>query len=73
MMFPSSARQGEISAHHHTVYDGRSFGTNMMEAALLAASGYKEKVDYRHPTAYFAMLAELIEKIGLKPQLQVLN
>jgi hypothetical protein len=55
------------------VYDGRSFGTNMMEAALLAASGYKEKVDYRHPAAYFAMLTELIEKVGLRPQLQVLN
>jgi hypothetical protein len=55
------------------VYDGRSFGTNMMEAALLAATGYQEKVDYRHPTEYFAMLTELIRKIGLKPQLQVLN
>ena len=55
------------------VYDGRSFGTNMMEAALLAATGYKEKVDYRHPTAYFAMLSGLIDKIGLKSQIQVLN
>ena len=55
------------------VYDGRSFGTNMMEAALLAAIGYKEKVDYSHAEEYFKMMASLIDQIGLKPQLQELN
>ena len=55
------------------VYDGRSFGTNMMEAGLLAASGYREKVDYRNHKPYFKMMADLITAAGLKPQLQVLN
>lgn len=55
------------------VYDGRSFGTNMMEAALLAASGYKEKVDYRNFQGYFKMLSGLIQKVDFKPRLQVLN
>jgi len=55
------------------VYDGRSFGTNMMEAALLAASGYREKVDYRNFTTYFGMMAELVKAVGFRPQLQVLN
>jgi hypothetical protein len=55
------------------VFDGRSFGTNMMEAALLAVSGYKEKVDYRYFEDYFAMLAGLVERAGFRPQLQVLN
>ena len=55
------------------VYDGRSFGTNMMEAALLAASGYKEKVDYRNHRQYFKVIADLVEAVSFKPRLQVLN
>lgn len=55
------------------VYEGRSFGTNMMEAALLAVSGYKEKVNYRHHQPYFQMMTDLIDKVGFKPELQVLN
>lgn len=55
------------------VYEGRSFGTNMMEAALLAVSGYKAKVDYRHHQAYFKMMTSLIDQVGFKPVLQVLN
>ncbi|MCB2209449.1 quinate 5-dehydrogenase [bacterium] len=55
------------------VYDGRSFGTNMMEAALLAASGYTDKVDYRNYQSHFAMMAKLVDQVGLRPQLQVLN
>ncbi len=55
------------------VYDGRSFGTNMMEAAILAASGYKSKVDYRQYKQYFGMMSELVNAIGLRPQLQELN
>lgn len=55
------------------VYNGRSFGTNMMESALLAASGYQKKVDYRHFQDYFKMLAGLIQKANFKPTLQVLN
>jgi hypothetical protein len=55
------------------VYDGRSFGTNMMEAALLAVTGYKDKVDYRHHQPYFKMMADLVDSVGFKPELQVLN
>jgi len=55
------------------VYDGRSFGTNMMEAALLAASGYQGKVDYRNHRQYFKVVAELVEAVSFKPKLQVLN
>lgn len=55
------------------VLDGRSFGTNMMEAALLAASGYKAKVDYRDYEHYFGMISELVNAVGFRPQLQKLN
>ncbi len=48
------------------VYDGRSFGTNMMEAALVAASG-------RGRVLTHAELNELIDKLKLEPQLQELN
>lgn len=55
------------------VYNGRSFGTNMMEAALLAVTGYQGKVDYRNHQPYFKMIAELVDQVGFKPQIQVLN
>jgi hypothetical protein len=55
------------------VYEGRSFGTNMMEAALLAVSGYKGKVDYRNHHAYFKMMADLVDAAGFKPELRALN
>ena len=48
------------------VYDGRSFGTNMMEAALVAASG-------RGRVLTHAELNELIDKLKLEPQLQELH
>jgi hypothetical protein len=55
------------------IYEGRSFGTNMMEAGLLAAIGYQEKVDYRNYHEYFKLMAELVEKVKFQPQLQALN
>lgn len=55
------------------MYEGRSFGTNMMEAGLLAASGYQDQVSYRNPGGYFKMMAGLVSEAELKPQLQVLN
>jgi len=55
------------------IYEGRSFGTNMMEAGLLAASGYRVKVDYRHPADYFKMLEELIDTVKFAPKIQVIN
>ena len=54
------------------VLDGRSFGTNMMEAALLAAAGRKEPVDYAHPADYFTWLNDLVDELQLTPQKQEL-
>jgi hypothetical protein len=48
------------------VMDGRSFGTNMIEAALIAVSGKGRKLTLEE-------LTELIDKLGFAPQLQKLN
>lgn len=48
------------------VLEGRSFGTNMMEAALIAISGKGRKLSHEE-------LEVLIEKLGFEPQLQELN
>jgi len=48
------------------VLDGRSFGTNMMEAALIAVSGKGRKLTNEE-------LNELLDKLDFKPQLQTLN
>jgi hypothetical protein len=48
------------------VLDGRSFGTNMMEAALVAASGKGRILTTDE-------LQALIDRLGLQPQLQKLN
>lgn len=48
------------------VLDGRSFGTNMMEAALIAVSGKKRKLSY-------AEIQELLDRLGFEPQIQELN
>ena len=47
------------------VLQGRSFGTNMMEAALVAVSGKGRKLTY-------AEYDELIERLGMQPQVQEL-
>jgi hypothetical protein len=48
------------------VMDGRSFGTNMLEAALIAVSGQGRKLTN-------AELEALIDKLGFQPTLQTLN
>lgn len=48
------------------VLNGRSFGTNMMEAALIAVSGKGRKLTLEE-------LDALIDQLGLEPQLQTLN
>jgi hypothetical protein len=48
------------------VLEGRSFGTNMMEAALVAISG-KGRALTR------AELSQLLDQLGFKPELQELN
>ena len=48
------------------VLDGRSFGTNMMEAALVAVSGKSRPLTWPE-------LTEMLDKLGFEPQLQELN
>ena len=48
------------------VLDGRSFGTNMMEAALVAVSGKGRPLT-------FDELNQMLDKLGFEPQLQELN
>jgi hypothetical protein len=48
------------------VMDGRSFGANMLEAALVAISG-KGRVLINEE------LKELLDQLGFEPQLQELN
>lgn len=48
------------------VMEGRSFGTNMLEAALIAASGQGRTLTYPE-------LEALIEELKLEPNLQTLN
>jgi hypothetical protein len=48
------------------VLEGRSFGTNMMEAALIAISGKGRKLSYDE-------LNKLLDQMGFEPQLQELN
>lgn len=48
------------------VLEGRSFGTNMMEAALVAISGKGRPLTWPE-------LTELIDKLGFQPQLQDLE
>jgi len=48
------------------VLDGRSFGTNMMEAALVALAGKGRPLDRQE-------LSELIDRLGLTPQLHDLG
>ncbi len=54
------------------VLEGRSFGTNMMEAAILAAIGWKEPVDYSHSEEYLKMMDKLVDEIHFKPQVMEL-
>lgn len=55
------------------VLDGRSFGTNMMEAAIIAATGRTGPIDYAHPGSYLQEMDRLLDRLGFKPQLQELN
>ena len=48
------------------VLEGRSFGTNMMEAALVAVSGKQRKLTRQE-------YDELLKRLGFEPQLQQLN
>ncbi|NMB89895.1 MAG: quinate 5-dehydrogenase [Chloroflexi bacterium] len=54
------------------VLEGRSFGTNVMEAALLAATGWRDPVDYGCPGDYFQQMQRLVDQLQLAPQVQEL-
>jgi len=54
------------------ILEGRSFGTNMMEAALVAASGRTEPVDYANPGTYFEEIEKMVGELGFQPQVQEL-
>lgn len=51
------------------VIDGRSFGTNLIEAALVAAMEYRQPIDYAHPAAYLAMMNRAIDELHIQPEL----
>ena len=48
------------------VLDGRSFGTNMMEAALVAVSGKERPLTWEE-------YDEILDQLGFEPQIQELN
>jgi hypothetical protein len=48
------------------IFDGRSFGTNLLEAALTAYAG-------KGRTLTVAELSDLLQKLEIKPTLQKLN
>jgi hypothetical protein len=48
------------------VLEGRSFGTNMMEAAIVAIAGKGRSLTWPE-------LTEMLDKLGFEPQLQELN
>ena len=52
--------------------DGRSFGTNMMEAAILSAWDWKEPVNYAKPGNYFQKMKDVVAELHLSPSLQEL-
>lgn len=54
------------------IYNGRSFGTNAMEAAIVAAAGRKEPVEYAHPNGYFEWMNQMLDELCLKAQIQEL-
>ncbi len=54
------------------VYEERSYGTNMLEAGIIAASGRKEPIDYSNAGAYLAQMETWINELNIKPQFRAL-
>ena len=52
--------------------EGRSFGTNMMEAAIIAAIGRTEPVDYAQSDEYLNLMAQMVDKLEMSPKVQEL-
>ena len=51
--------------------DGRSFGTNMMEAGIITARGWTDPINYQSKP-YYEKMEEAIRELGLSPQVQEL-
>jgi len=54
------------------MFDGRSFGTNVMEAGIVAAMGRKEPVDYANPGTHFQDMEKAMAELKISPQIQEL-
>lgn len=54
------------------IIDGRSFGTNMIEAAIIAALGRRTPIDYSQPGDYFKIMEDAIRQIPLRPMVKEL-
>jgi hypothetical protein len=54
------------------VLEGRSFGTNVMEAGLVAAMGWKKAINYAHPGEYLQEIDRLVSQLHFVPQVQEL-
>jgi hypothetical protein len=52
--------------------EGRTFGTNMMEAALVAAAGIRRQIDYARDKDYYRFINESLDKLGMTPHIQEL-
>jgi hypothetical protein len=52
--------------------DDRTFGTNVIEAGILAVWGRKQPVDYARPGDYFQRMDQAIDQLNLNPTLQEL-
>jgi hypothetical protein len=50
------------------VYNGRSFGTNVLEAALVAIADYSKPIDYNNSTGYFEWLTMHLAETDIQPQ-----
>lgn len=55
------------------VFEERSYGTNMLEAGLLAATGRKEPVDYAHAEGYLKQMETWLDDLNIKPQFKDLS
>lgn len=54
------------------ILEGRSYGTNLMEGAILAALDWKEPVSYATPNGYFKTMCQAVDELELKPNLKEL-
>jgi hypothetical protein len=55
------------------VLEGRSFGTNMMEAALVAVTNWKQPIVYTQDSEYLQHMEATVKTIQMRPQFQILN